>query len=52
MYLPFVLLFVPYWAGLISGGVLLGAGRILMLACMGALGITPMARWATGSRGG
>ena len=34
MYLPFVVLFAPYWAGLISGGTMLVAGHILMLPCM------------------
>jgi hypothetical protein len=34
MYLPFVVLFGPYWAGLISGGTMLFAGHIVMLPCM------------------
>ncbi|WP_128376919.1 hypothetical protein [Streptomyces cavernae] len=34
MYLPFVVLFGPYWAGLISGGTMLFAGHIIMLPCM------------------
>jgi len=34
MYLPFLVLFGPYWAGLISGGTMLVAGHILMLPCM------------------
>ena len=36
MYVPFVVLLPPYWAGLISGGVLMGAGHGLMLAAMAA----------------
>jgi hypothetical protein len=34
MYLPFIVLFVPYWAGLLSRGGVLGLGHILMLAAM------------------
>ena len=34
MYLPFVVLLVPFWAGVISGGVLLTAGHLLMLPAM------------------
>ncbi|MFD8301628.1 hypothetical protein ACFV29_04595 [Streptomyces sp. NPDC059690] len=34
MYVPFLVLFGPYWAGLISGGTMLFAGHILMLPCM------------------
>lgn len=34
MYLPFVVLLVPLWMGLISGGVLHTAGHVLMLPCM------------------
>ena len=34
MYLPFVILLVPYWTGLISGGTLLDAGHLLMLPAM------------------
>ncbi|WP_367322480.1 hypothetical protein [Streptomyces sp. HUAS ZL42] len=34
MYLPFVVLFGPYWAGLMSGATMLFLGHILMLPCM------------------
>jgi hypothetical protein len=34
MYLPFVVLLVPLWLGLISGAVLMIAGHVLMLATM------------------
>ena len=34
MYLPFVVLLVPYWAGAISGGTLFTAGHVLMLPAM------------------
>lgn len=34
MYLPFVVLFAPYWAGLISGRAMLFAGHVLMLPFM------------------
>lgn len=34
MYLPFVILFLPLWAGLISGGTLMVAGHLLMLPAM------------------
>jgi copper chaperone CopZ len=34
MYLPFVVLFVPFWAGLLSGGALMMAGHALMLPLM------------------
>jgi hypothetical protein len=34
MYLPFVVLLVPLWLGLISGAVLMLAGHVLMLATM------------------
>jgi hypothetical protein len=34
MYLPFIVLFIPYWAGLLSRGGVLGLGHILMLAAM------------------
>ena len=34
MYLPFLVLFVPYWAGLISDGAMLGGGHLLMLPFM------------------
>ncbi|MFF5991325.1 hypothetical protein [Prauserella flavalba] len=34
MYLPFVVLLVPYWAGLISGGALMGIGHAVMFVAM------------------
>jgi len=34
MYLPFVVLLLPYWLGTISGGALMMAGHILMLPLM------------------
>jgi flagellar biosynthetic protein FliP len=34
MYLPFIVLFVPFWAGLISAGALLTLGHLLMLPAM------------------
>jgi hypothetical protein len=37
MYLPFVALFGPYWAGLVSGDTMLLAGHVLMLPCMVAV---------------
>jgi flagellar biosynthetic protein FliP len=34
MYLPFLVLLIPLWAGLITGGTLLVAGHVLMLPAM------------------
>jgi hypothetical protein len=34
MYLPFIILLAPYWAGLVSGETLLIGGHVLMLPCM------------------
>lgn len=34
MYLPFVVLLVPYWAGAVSGSSLVTAGHLLMLPAM------------------
>jgi hypothetical protein len=34
MYVPFVVLFVPYWMGAFDGEVMLIAGHVLMLPCM------------------
>ncbi|MFC7533064.1 hypothetical protein [Actinoplanes sp. GCM10030250] len=34
MYVPFVVLLVPYWLGWISGGALMTAGHILMFPAM------------------
>ena len=34
MYLPFVVLFVPYWLGAISSGAALTLGHVLMLPAM------------------
>lgn len=36
MYLPFVILFVPLWLGMISGSTLMAAGHVLMLLAMAA----------------
>jgi hypothetical protein len=36
MYLPFVLLLVPFWADAITGGALLTWGHVLMLPAMAA----------------
>jgi len=37
MYLPFIVLFGPYWAGLVSAETMLLAGHVLMLPCMVAV---------------
>ena len=34
MYVPFAVLLVPFWAGAISGGVVMIAGHVLMLPAM------------------
>jgi hypothetical protein len=34
MYVPFVLLLVPYWAGVLSGEGVILAGHVLMLPAM------------------
>ncbi|QJY49423.1 hypothetical protein [Pseudonocardia broussonetiae] len=34
MYLPFVVLLVPFWLGAVSGGTLMTAGHLLMLPLM------------------
>ena len=34
MYVPFAVLLVPYWAGVVSGSSLLTAGHVLMLPAM------------------
>lgn len=34
MYLPFMVLLVPYWAGLLPGGMLMIGGHVLMLPAM------------------
>lgn len=36
MYLPFIILFLPLWAGLISEATLMVAGHLLMLVAMAA----------------
>ncbi|MGY1712029.1 hypothetical protein ACI8AC_21225 [Geodermatophilus sp. SYSU D00758] len=42
MYLPFLVLFVPFWAGLISAGDVMIWGHVLMLVAMaGAMAIRP-----------
>jgi hypothetical protein len=42
MYLPFVVLLVPYWTGLLGGAMLVAGGHLLMLPAM--LGIM-LYRW-------
>lgn len=37
MYIPFAVLLVPFWAGLISGGTLMLAGHVLMFPAMAAV---------------
>lgn len=37
MYIPFAVLLVPFWAGLISGGTLMMAGHVLMFPAMAAV---------------
>lgn len=34
MYLPFLVLFGPYWAGVVSAEMMLTGGHVLMLPCM------------------
>jgi hypothetical protein len=34
MYVPFAVLLVPYWAGAVSGGLLMTAGHVAMLPLM------------------
>jgi flagellar biosynthetic protein FliP len=34
MYVPFLLLLPPYWAGMVSGDVVMTAGHVLMLPAM------------------
>ncbi|WP_202425787.1 hypothetical protein [Streptomyces sp. HUCO-GS316] len=34
MFVPFLVFFGPYWAGLVSGGTMLTLGHVLMLPCM------------------
>jgi flagellar biosynthetic protein FliP len=34
MFVPFVVLLVPFWAGALSGEAMLMAGHVLMLPCM------------------
>ncbi|WP_436492263.1 hypothetical protein [Actinokineospora sp. HUAS TT18] len=37
MYVPFLILFPPYWAGWISGDAVMVAGHVLMLPAMAAV---------------
>jgi hypothetical protein len=37
MYIPFSVLLVPFWAGLVSGGTLMVVGHVLMLPAMAAV---------------
>jgi hypothetical protein len=46
MYLPFVVLLVPYWAGGVSGGTVMTAGHVLMLATMAAAMLWRRAEYA------
>jgi flagellar biosynthetic protein FliP len=46
MYLPFAVLLVPFWAGLISGGTLMVAGHALMLPAMALAMLRPSAAHA------
>jgi hypothetical protein len=34
MYLPFLVLLIPFWAGLLSGAAVMAGGHILMVPCM------------------
>ena len=34
MYIPFIILFIPFWAGLISGHLVMIGGHVLMLPAM------------------
>ncbi len=34
MFVPFVVLLVPFWAGVLSGDAMLVAGHVLMVPCM------------------
>jgi flagellar biosynthetic protein FliP len=43
MYLPFAVLLVPFWAGLVSGGTLMVAGHALMLPAMALVMLRPSA---------
>jgi hypothetical protein len=51
MYLPFVVLFGPYWAGLISGGTMLVAGHVVMLPCMFVVMLRRRDEYARNHRG-
>jgi flagellar biosynthetic protein FliP len=42
MYLPFLLLLVPYWAGILGAGTLFAVGHVLMVVAM--LGVM-LCRW-------
>jgi flagellar biosynthetic protein FliP len=43
MYVPFAVLLVPFWAGVISGGTLMVAGHALMLPAMAVVMLRPSA---------
>ncbi len=34
MYLPFLILLIPFWAGLLSGAAVMAGGHVLMVPCM------------------
>jgi hypothetical protein len=46
MYVPFVLLLVPFWAGAIDGGALMTWGHVLMLPAMALVMVLRPAEYA------
>lgn len=34
MYVPFLILLIPFWAGLVSGAAVMAGGHVLMIPCM------------------
>jgi hypothetical protein len=34
MYTPFIILLIPFWAGLVSGAAVMAGGHVLMVPCM------------------
>ena len=34
MYVPFLILLIPFWAGLLSGAAVMAGGHVLMIPCM------------------
>jgi hypothetical protein len=47
MYLPFIVLFVPLWLGMISGSTLMATGHVLMLFAMAAAMLLRRAEYAS-----